>query len=94
MLCEQPGYPAVEQGLYVVGMIVGLALLVALPSLRLAQRDAAAKLARDLAAENMKYCEKWGMAAGTVANLRCLRDLIRIREETERRVRDDDEELF
>ncbi len=94
MLCERPGYKIVEQGLYIIGAIAGLAMLFALPSLQLAQRDAAEKSGRDIASEDMHYCEGWGMASGTAAHLACLRDLIRIREETERRTRDDDEGWF
>jgi hypothetical protein len=94
MLCERPAYRVIEQGIYVVGTIVVLAMLLAVPSLQRTQRDAAAKVARILAAENGHYCEKWGMAAGTDANLACIRDLIRIREETERRARDDDQRRF
>jgi hypothetical protein len=90
MLCERPAYRIIEQGIYVVGTIVVLAMLLAVPSLQRAQRDAAAEQAGIVAAENRQYCEKWGMAAGTDANLACIRDLIRIREETERGARDDD----
>ena len=94
MLCERPGYRVVEQGLYIIGAVVGLVMLLVLPSLQLAQRDAAAELSRRVASENMNYCEKWGLATGTTANLDCIRDLIRIREETERRTEDDNHSGF
>lgn len=87
-LCERPGYRMAAQGLYIIGGVVGIAMLFALPSLQRAREEAAADLDRTVAAENIRHCEKWGMPAGSAASLACIRDLIRIREETEARTRD------
>lgn len=93
-LCERPGYRMAAQGLYVIGGVVGIAMLFALPSLQRARENAAADLAQALATENIQYCEKWGLAAGSAASLACIRDLIRIREETEHRARDQFADAF
>ncbi|MGE5268567.1 MAG: hypothetical protein ACM3JG_02720 [Thiohalocapsa sp.] len=87
-LCERRSYRMAARGLYVIGGGVGIAMLFALPSLQRARGEAAAELDRTLAAESVHYCEKWGMLAGSAASLACIRDLIRIREESEQRTRD------
>jgi hypothetical protein len=44
---------------------------------------------QDIARENKRYCEKWGMQTGTHEHLICTMDLDAIRAEVEQRIADD-----
>lgn len=45
-------------------------------------------LAKQVVAENRRYCEKWGMPEGSDKYLECVRDLAGIRLNAEQRLRD------
>ena len=44
--------------------------------------------AKDVAAENVEYCTKWGMPPGSSKHRSCIRDLVAIRARAEQRLRD------
>ena len=84
-----PLYAAVERALWALAPIVLVVLLLSIPTLQAAHRQSEADLAKDVASENHRYCEKWGMAASSAAEARCIRDLVGIRARAEQHVRDE-----
>ena len=83
-----PVYLAIERALWVLGPALILAMLLNIPTMHAAQEQAAAQLAADIGAENLEYCARWGMPAGTPRHLDCIRDLVAIRARAELRLRD------
>jgi len=64
--------------LFVALMAIGLwAALIEGPSMRAA---AQARFDREIAAENLAFCEKFGMRSGTSEFLACARELAIVRE--------------
>jgi len=84
-----PVYRAIERALWALGPALILFMLLNVPSIRAGWQQQEAELSALIATENAAYCTKWGVPAGSPAHLDCLRDVIRIRAETERRVRDE-----
>jgi hypothetical protein len=70
-----------------IGTVVFLFLLI--PQMREARAIAEAQRVQDIARENKRYCEKWGMQTGTHEHLICTMDLDAIRAEVEQRIADD-----
>ena len=64
-------------------------LFLHIPQMREARAIAEAQRVQDIAEENKRYCEKWGMRAGTHEHLICTMDLDAIRAEVEQRIADD-----
>jgi hypothetical protein len=56
-----------------------------LPEMPAALAKAESERARDIAAENQRYCAKWGMAERTQAHQACLVDLQLLRADIEQR---------
>jgi hypothetical protein len=81
-------YLAIERALWVLGPALILFMLLNVPAMRAAQEQAGAQLAADLRAENLEYCARWGMPAGTAQHSDCIRDLVVIRARAEQRLRD------
>ena len=83
-----PIYKAIERALWVLGPVLILFLLLNVPAMQAAREQREADIATDIAAENLEYCSKWGMPAGTGGHDDCVRDLTRIRGRAEQRLRD------
>jgi hypothetical protein len=83
-----PVYLAIERALWVLGPALILFMLLNVPAMRAAQEQAEVQLAADVSAENLEYCARWGMPAGTAQYLDCIRDLVAIRARAEQRLRD------
>ncbi len=56
-----------------------------------ARAELLAQRANDMTSESRALCEKWGMAAGTPAFIRCLADIQTVRDRQEQRIREDEE---
>ena len=82
-----PVYLTIERALYVLGAALSLLLLLSAPSYDATREQAEANTAREIAAEGLEYCTKWGMPAGTAEHARCVRDLADIRGRAELRLR-------
>ena len=87
-------YGTVNRALWVFGIMLPIFLLFSYPSERKAQDEAKAMLAKDVAAENSRYCERWVAHLATTEYAECVRDLVRIREETAQRIRAEVAESF
>lgn len=83
-----PVYLAIERTLWVLGPALILFMLLNVPAMRAAQEQAEAQLAAEVGAENLEYCGRWGMPAGTPQHSDCVRDLVAIRARAEQRLRD------
>jgi len=83
-----PVYLAIERALWVLGPALILLTLLNVPGMLAAREQAEAQLAADVSAENLEYCARWGMPAGTAQYLDCIRDLVAIRARAEQRLRD------
>jgi hypothetical protein len=83
-----PVYAVVERALWVLAPVVFLVLLLSVPSIRAAEQRVESDQAKDVVSENMHYCEKWGMLAGSAEYEDCIRDLVAIRGRTEQRLSD------
>ena len=83
-----PVYLAIERALWALGPALILFLLLNLPAMQAARQQAEAQFAADAAAENLEYCAKWGMPAGTPEHTDCIRDLVGIRARAEQHLRD------
>jgi hypothetical protein len=70
-----------------IGTVVFLFLHI--PQMREARAIAEAQRVQDIAEENKRYCEKWGMQAGTHEHLICMMDLDAIRAKVEQRIAED-----
>ena len=64
-------------------------VIAGLPRMIEARHLAEDQRARDIAAENKAYCEKWGMRAGSREFMGCMLDLQDIRAEDEQRIAGD-----
>jgi hypothetical protein len=79
-------YDTVHMALWAL-LVAGAAfLLLHIPQMRDARAIAEAKRALEISQENKRYCEKWGMPAGTHEHIICTMDLDAIRAEVERRI--------
>ena|SRR5215831_8229420 len=83
-----PIYRAIERALWVLGPVLILFLILNVPAMQAAREQREADTAADIAAENLEYCRKWGMPAGTARYDDCVRDLASIRDRVEQRLRD------
>lgn len=83
-----PVYLAIERALWVLGPALILFMFLNVPAMRASQEQAEAQLAADVGAENLEYCGRWGMPAGTPQHQDCIRDLVAIRARVELRLRD------
>jgi hypothetical protein len=83
-----PVYLAIERALWVLGPALILFMLLNVPAMHAAQERAEAQIAADVGAENLEYCARWGMPAGTPQHSDCVRDLVAIRARAELRLRD------
>jgi hypothetical protein len=68
---------------------VALYLVLSIPRMSAAQLAAAHQRALNIAEENRRYCEKWGMAPGTHEHTLCTLDLQELRSRIEQRIADD-----
>jgi hypothetical protein len=82
-----PIYLTIERALYVLGPALLSLLLLSAPSYNASREQAEANTAREIAAESLEYCTKWGMPAGTAEYASCVRDLADIRGRAELRLR-------
>jgi len=87
-------YGTVNRALWVFGIMLPVFLLFSYPSERAARDEAKTMLAKNIAAENNRYCEKWRVPRATTEYAECVQDLIRIREETAQRIRAELAESF
>jgi hypothetical protein len=84
-----PVYAAIERALWALGPALLFFMLLSIPSMRAAHEQAEADLATEIASENLDYCAKWGMPAGSQQHAGCVRDVTDIRARAELRVRDE-----
>ena len=81
-----PIYRVMERALWLLAPVLILIMALSIPSHKAAQEQADADIAREIAAENLEYCTKWGMPEGSPQHASCVRDLIGIRTKTEQRI--------
>jgi hypothetical protein len=72
-------YRLIERGLWALAPALVLLMLFNLPAIWAAREQAAQSAAEEIAAENDRYCEKWGLPSGTPKHDACVRDLVNIR---------------
>ena len=89
-----PIYMAVERALWALGPALLLLMLLGHLSTQPARQQAETELAMQIASENKRFCEKWGMPAGSPEHVICVRDLIGVRADTEQRIRDENAAAF
>lgn len=94
VLSSHPVYVTIEQAIWVIGTAIVLFMFLSLPSIWTAREKAETELAVEIAKENLEYCTKWGMPAGSASHTACVRDLVNIRAQTEQRVRDEGANSF
>ena len=82
-------YAAVERALWALGPALLILVLLTLPWTWDQRQQAALELSKQIAAENMEYCAKWGMPPGSGKHNGCVRDLADIRGRAELRIRDE-----
>jgi hypothetical protein len=87
---DSPGpiYKAIERAPWALGPALILLMLLSFPAEQAARQQAEADFAADAASENLDYCAKWGMPAGSAGHTGCVRDLVGIRGRAEQHVRD------
>jgi hypothetical protein len=68
---------------------VALFLILSIPRMTATQLAAAHQRALNVAEENKRYCEKWGMEPGTHEHTLCTLDLQELRARIEQRIADD-----
>jgi hypothetical protein len=79
-------YDTVRMALWAL-LVAGAAfLLLHIPQMRDARAIADAKRALEISQENKRYCEKWGLPAGTHEHIICTMDLDAIRADVEWRI--------
>lgn len=83
-----PAYNAVEKALWAFAPVPALLLLLGYPSIQAARQQAEVDLAKEISAENLEYCTKWGAPAASAEHVSCIRDLVGIRARAEQRLRD------
>ena len=83
-----PVYLAVERALWALAPAILLVLALNLSATRAVRQQAEIDRAKDVAAENLEYCAKWGMPAGTRRYADCVQDLTNVRARAEGRARD------
>jgi hypothetical protein len=71
-------------------LLTGVAFFVVLvaPGIPAAQRRAAAAEAAQFAGLTSRYCEKWGLARGSLRHTECMQDLKQFRASIEARLDD------
>jgi hypothetical protein len=62
--------------------------LFTLPKIRQAKAQLGVQRIQEIAAENMRYCEKWGFLAGTDKHTACMLDLQELRAKIEQHASD------
>ena len=82
-------YGAVNRALWALAPLLILLMALGIPAMQTARRQFEAVMDRETAAENHRYCEKWGMPVGTPQHEACVRDLVGIRARTEQLVWDE-----
>src|SRR5690242_1971496 len=87
-------YGTVNRALWAVAIMMPIFLLFSYPSERAVRDEAKAVLEKEIAAENDRFCERWGMPLATAEHAVCVQDLIRIRTDTEFRVHAEIAESF
>lgn len=65
-----------------------LFFLFTLPKIRQVQAQLEVQRIQDIAAENRRYCEKWGFPVGTDKHTACTLDLQELRAKIEQRASD------
>ena len=88
LLSEHPGWRRVNAALWALAPLLLLISILGVSSIVAQQSQDAAMDARTIASENHAYCQKWGLPTGTPEHAICVRDLVKIRGETELRVRE------
>ena len=83
-------YDEVHAALWTL-LITGVLYFVAmvLPQLPARQAEIDQQHERAAAAENVRYCERWGMPAGTRRNMQCTSDLRELRAKIEQETVDE-----
>lgn len=89
-----PIYMAVERALWALGPALLLLMLLGQLSAHSARQRAETEMATQIASENNRLCEKWGMPPGSPEHVICVRDLIGVRADTEQRLRDENAAAF
>ena len=89
LLQDGPVYGVVSRALWALAPLLVLLMALGIPIAQMAQRQNQAMLEREIAAENHRFCEKWGMPADTPEHAVCVRDLVGIRARAEQRVLDE-----
>jgi hypothetical protein len=67
-------YVRIERALWALAPALLLLLIISIPSTRAAREQAEADVSDQIASENLEYCTKWGMPAGTSKYVECVRD--------------------
>ena len=78
---------AVLWTLLIIGVLYFVTMV--LPQLPARQAEIDQQHERAVAAENVRYCERWGMPAGTQRNMQCTFDLRQLRAKIERETADE-----
>lgn len=86
-LADTAAYRSIERILWVAAPIIVLFLLLNIPSMQAAHRQADEDFSKAAATENAEYCRKWGMRAGSDAYAACIRDVVGIRDRAEHHCR-------
>jgi hypothetical protein len=68
---------------------VALYLIIGIPRMSAVQSAAAHQRVLNIAEENRRYCEKWGMEPGTHEHTLCTLDLQELRARIAQRIADD-----
>jgi hypothetical protein len=82
-------YDTVNMALWALAIGAVVFLFLHIPQMREARAIAEAQRVQEIAEENKRYCQKWGMQAGTHEHLICTMDLDAIRAKVEQRIADD-----
>ncbi len=88
-LADTPAYRGIERALWTLAPILLLLMGLSVWATHSAHQRAAVDVAKQISAENQRYCEKWGVPVGGPQYGDCLRDLTAIRASTEQRARGD-----
>jgi hypothetical protein len=83
-----------NRSLWAFGIILPIFMVWNMPTLLATKQQAETEFAMGIASENRRFCEKWGLIAGSAEHLICVRDLIGIRADTEQHLRDEAADAF
>ena len=84
-----PIYMAIERALWALGPALLLFMVLGQLSTQASRQQADADLAMQIASENLAFCSKWGISAGSAEHASCVLDLTGIRARAEQGVRDE-----